>query len=73
MYEALAMTLTMERLTAFFSGVEPRVAETQPNILFVSVRTQSQNEMTCRSHIPLNSPHKRHLRIRSKRYSALLC
>lgn len=39
MYEAFAMTLTMERLTAFFSGVEPSVAETQPNICGAFVRT----------------------------------
>lgn len=33
MYDALAMTLTTDRLTAFFSGLEPRVAETQPRII----------------------------------------
>lgn len=32
MYEAFAITFTMDRLLAFFSGVEPKVAETQPNI-----------------------------------------
>jgi hypothetical protein len=33
MYEALAMTLTIDKLTDFFSAVDPRVAETQPRII----------------------------------------
>lgn len=32
MYEALAITLTIDRLTAFFSCVDPSVAETQPRM-----------------------------------------